>query len=186
MSFNISMVLSIGGIIIVVSILSYIVILFNNYISLKNLINKSQANIDVLLKQRFDELPKLINSVKGYMKYESQVLTQITKQRTEIMNAKMDTKATANNQITNALKNIFAVAEKYPQLKANQNFIQLQQRINSIESEISQRRSFYNETVNNYNIWIESFPNNILAKMLKARKRNLFETKEKKDIEMKF
>ena len=186
MSFNISIVLSIAGIIVGVSIVSYIVILFNNYISLKNLISKSQANIDVLLKQRFDELPKLINSVKGYMKHEAQVLSQITKQRTKIMNAGMDTKAAANNQITSALKSILAVAENYPQLKANQNFIQLQQRISSIESEISQRRAFYNETVNNYNIWIESFPNNILARILKAKKKDLFETKDKKDVEVKF
>jgi len=179
-------VLSIAGIIVGISIVGYIVILFNNYISLKNLINKSQANIDVLLKQRFDELPKLINSVKGYMKYEAQVLSQITEQRTQIMNASMNTKATASNQITNALKSIFAVAENYPQLKANQNFIQLQQRISSIESEISQRRAFYNETVNNYNIWIESFPNSILAGILKATKKDLFESKDKKDVEVKF
>jgi LemA protein len=186
MSFDISVVLTIAGILVGISILSYVVILFNNYIILKNLINKAQANIDVLLKQRFDELPKLINSVKGYMKYESQILTQITQQRTQIMSGNIDTKAIANNYITNALKSIFAVAENYPELKANENFIQLQQRISSIESEISQRRVFYNETVNRYNIWRESFPNNILAKVVKATKKDLFETQDKKDVEVKF
>lgn len=111
MSFNISIVLSIAGIVVGISIISYIIILFNNYIFLKNLINKSQANIDVLLKQRFDELPKLISSVKGYMKYEAQVLTQITAQRAQIMGAGMNMKAEANNQITNAIKS--AVLHNY-------------------------------------------------------------------------
>ncbi len=185
MSFNIMAVVSVIGIIAGASLMMYIVILFNNYITLKNIINKSQANIDVLLKQRFDELPKLIDTIKGYTKYESQVLSQITKQRTRIMNADMNRKAEADNQITNALKSLFAVAENYPQLKANKNFKHLQERISSIESEISERREFYNETVNNFNVWIESFPNSIIASILKAKKRELFETKEKRNVEVR-
>lgn len=184
MSFSLAMVLSVAGILLGISFIAYLVLLFNNYIVLRNNINKSQANIDVLLKQRFDELPKLVDSVKGYMKYESGVLSQITRQRTSIMNADMDTKAEANKQITRVVKSIFVSVEKYPQLKTNTNILQIQERISTIETEISQRREFYNESANNFNNWIESFPNNLLARVLQANKIALFETKNKTNIKV--
>ena len=184
MSLNITMVLSVGIIILVIFILSYIILLFNNYITLKNLVDKSQSNIDVLLKQRFDELPNIINSIKGYMQYESELLLQITNQRTQIMDSNMNIKSKTNDQITNTLKSVFAVSENYPNLKANQNFLQLQERIISIENQISDRRTFYNDTVNNYNIWIESFPNSILTNLIKAKRKNFFETNDRNNVKV--
>ncbi|MCF7862378.1 LemA family protein [Candidatus Woesearchaeota archaeon] len=184
MSFNPIAVVGISGAALGLFAVGYVIYLFNNFIALKHLIEKSRANIDVLLKQRYDELPKLIQSVKGYVQHEAGVLQKLTQMRTKIMSSSLSAKAEADNQISSALKSIFAVAENYPQLKANQNFIQLQERISSIESEISQRREFYNETVNNYNIWIESFPNSLVAGIFKAEKAGLFKARNVKDVEV--
>ena len=126
---------------------------YNGFVILKNNITKSWANIDVLLKQRSDELPKLINSVKGYIKHEKQTLSELAKARTVFLKAKtMGDKAAADNRISSALKSIFAVAESYPNLKASKNFKQLQDRISGLENELADRREFYNDSVNTYNI----------------------------------
>ncbi|MEK6823247.1 MAG: LemA family protein, partial [Nanoarchaeota archaeon] len=150
-----------------IGIIGYIIGLYNSLIALKNNIQKSWSNIDVLLKQRADELPKLIASVKGYMKHEKELLTELTKARTEFMKATtMNAKAKADATITGALKTLFAVAENYPNLKANENFIQLQNRISGLENELADRREFYNDSVNTYNIRIQSFPDSIVAKRM--------------------
>jgi LemA protein len=172
-----------------VGIVAYIVFIFNGLIRLKNNIKKSWANINVLLKQRSDELPKLINSVKGYMKYEKKVLTEVTKARTQFLNAKsMSEKAEADNMITGALKSLFAVAENYPKLKANENFMQLQGRISGLENELADRREFYNDSVNTYNIRIQSLPDTFVARLMKYEAEEMFKVKEgdKKDVEVKF
>jgi LemA protein len=172
-----------------IGIAGYIISIFNGLIRLKNNIKKSWANIDVLLKQRSDELPKLISSVKGYMKHEKNVLSELTKARTDFLKANtMDKKASADNAITGALKTIFAVAENYPNLKANQNFKQLQKRISGIENELADRREFYNDSANNYNIRIESFPDMIIARMMNYRGEQMFKVaeKDKKDVKVKF
>lgn len=172
-----------------VGIVAYLVFIFNGLIRLKNNIKKSWANINVLLKQRSDELPKLINSVKGYMKYEKNVLTEVTKARTAFMNAKsMSEKAAADNMITGALKSLFAVAENYPKLKANENFMQLQGRISGLENELADRREFYNDSVNTYNIRIQSLPDTFVARLMKYEAEEMFKVKEedKKDVEVKF
>ena len=175
--------------IVAVIILGYLISIFNGLIRLKNNIEKSWSNINVLMKQRHDELPKLISSVKGYMKHEKTVLTELTKARTEFLKTKdIHKKAALNNQISDALKTIFAVAENYPNLKANENSIQLQGRISGLENEISDRREFYNDSVNVYNIRIHSIPDFIVARMMGYTKKELFRTTpaEVADVEVKF
>ena len=162
-------------VIVVIAIIGYIISIFNGLIRLKNNIKKSWANIDVLLKQRSDELPKLVASVKGYMKHEKSTLEELTKARTDILKATtMTKKAQADGIITGALKSLFAVAENYPNLKANENFIQLQSRISGIENSLADRREFYNDTVNTYNIRIKSIPDRFIASMLSYKEEEMF------------
>ncbi len=175
--------------IVAVVIIGYIVTIYNGLIKLKNNIKKSWANIDVLLKQRSDELPKLIATVKGYMKHEKEVLENLTKARTNFLNANTVAEtAAADNMISGALKSLFAVAESYPNLKANENFMQLQNRISGIENEIADRREFYNDSVNQYNIRIQSIPDVIVARMMGYNDEEMFEVAEtdKQDVEIKF
>lgn len=175
--------------IVAVVIIGYVVTIYNGLIKLKNNIKKSWANIDVLLKQRSDELPKLIATVKGYMKHEKEVLENLTKARTNFLNANTVAEtAAADNMISGALKSLFAVAENYPNLKANENFMQLQNRISGIENEIADRREFYNDSVNQYNIRIQSIPDVIVARMMGYNDEEMFEVAEtdKQDVEIKF
>ncbi len=175
---------------IVIGLIAYIVSIYNGLVQLRNNIKKSWANINVLLKQRTDELPKLIASVKGYMKHEKGLLTELTKARTAFMRAKtISKKAETSNQISEALKSIFAVSENYPKLRANENFMHLQERISGIENELADRREFYNDSVNNFNIRIESFPDTIIAKRMGlTTPKKMFEVSEadKKDVKIKF
>jgi LemA protein len=176
-------------VLIVIAIAGWLIGMYNGFVRLKNNIEKAWSNIEVLLKQRSDELPKLIASVKGYMKHEKTVLEELTKARTAIMGAKtMSAKAKADSQITGALKTLFAVAENYPNLKANENFIQLQDRISGLENELADRREFYNDSVNTFNIRIESFPDMIMAGWMKLMKKEMFKATEaeKKDVKVEF
>jgi LemA protein len=160
-------------------IVGYLVGMYNSLILLKNDIEKAWSNIDVLLKQRNDELPNLIETVKGYMKHEKTVLEDVTKARTAVMSAQtMPEKAQANNMMTGALKTLFAVSENYPQLRANENFLQLQGRITGLENEIADRREFFNNAVMLLNTRIESFPDMFVAGMLKLQKREMFKATE--------
>ncbi|MBU2561445.1 MAG: LemA family protein [Nanoarchaeota archaeon] len=183
------MIILVVVILVVVGILGYFIGIYNGLVRLRNNIKKSWGNIDVLLKQRTDELPKLIASVKGYMKHEKGVLTEITNARSAIMKAKtMPEKAAADSQISAALKTLFAVAENYPQLKANENFMHLQQRISGIENELADRREFYNDSANQFNIRIESFPDMIVANVMKLTPKEMFKVSEedKKDVKVEF
>ncbi|MDD5418176.1 MAG: LemA family protein [Candidatus Nanoarchaeia archaeon] len=177
-------------IIVAVGIIFYIISVYNGLIQLKNNIHKARSNIEVLLKQRSDELPKLISTVKGYMKYEKGVLTEVTKARTSMMNAKtLSQKAAADNMLSGALKTLFAVAENYPKLRADKSFVQLQSRISGLENEIADRREFYNDSVNNFNIRIQSFPDMIVAKWMKFNKpEEMFKAsaQDMRDVEIKF
>lgn len=170
-------------------ILIYALIVYNGLISLKNHIDKAWSNIDVLLKQRSDELPNLIATVKGYMKHEKSVLMELTEARTKIMQAStMSETAKESNIITSSLKTIFAVAENYPKLRANENFLKLQERISAIENQIADRREFYNDSVTNYNIRIEVLPDMLFAQMMKFQRKEMFKAtpKEKKNVKTKF
>lgn len=162
------------GVVCLVILIS-LLLMYNSLIRLKNNIKKSWANIDVLLKQRSDELPNLIASVKGYMDHERSTLETLTKARTELLQAStLSKKAVADNRITQALKTIFAVAENYPTLKANENFLKLQNRITTLENELADRREFYNDSVNLYNIRIHSIPDVIVARMMNFTDEDLF------------
>ena len=190
MGFGLEIIILVAIGLVVLAFLGYFVIVYNSLVRLKNNIKKSWANIDVLLKQRTDELTKLIDTVKGYMKFEKNVLTDITKARTAIMRAEtIPQKAKADGMLSAALKNLFAVAENYPKLEANTSFIQLQGRISGIENELADRREFYNDSVNEYNIRIQSFPDMIVAGILGyTQPEVMFKVEEvdRKDVKVNF
>src|ERR1700693_652314 len=131
---------------VVVGILLYAIILYNELVRLRNDNDRAWANIDVLLKQRHEEIPNLVETVKGYMQHEQQTLVAVTQARAASMNAaSIGQKATADLMMTGALRGLFAVAENYPQLKANENFLKLQARISELEERIADRREFFND-----------------------------------------
>lgn len=172
-----------------IGIVLYFVAAYNGLILLSRNIEKAWANIDVLLKQRYDELPKLVKVCEGYMKYERETLEKITAARTACLNAKTVGEASqAEGELAKGLKTLFAVAENYPDLKANQNFLQLQSRISYLEGQIADRREFYNDSVNNYNIRINQIPDMFVANMLNMKAKELFKAmeEERKDVEIKF
>ncbi|HEX8750692.1 MAG TPA: LemA family protein [Nitrospira sp.] len=143
----------------IIGIIAYAVSLYNTLVRLSNNIDKAWSNIDVILKQRHDELPKLVDVCNSYMKHERETLESVTAARSAYSRStSVDEKAEAENQLTRALGKLFAVAEQYPDLKANQEFLNVQQRISALESTIADRREFYNDSVNVYNILIEQIP----------------------------
>ncbi|MBZ5514615.1 MAG: LemA family protein [Acidobacteriia bacterium] len=174
-------------ILFVVGIIIYFITIYNSLVRLRNDIDKAWANIDVLLKQRHDELPKLIETCKGYMQYEQKTFLLVTEARTAFLRAtSVSEKAQADNLISGALKTLFAVAEKYPDLKANNNFMQLQHRISELEERIADRREFFNDDVNTYNIRIQQLPDVFVARMLSLQRRDLFKVAEedRRDVEV--
>jgi LemA protein len=176
-------------ILILVGILAYLVTIYNSLVRLKNDIDKAWSNIDVLLKQRHDELPKLIETCKGYMQYEQKTLELITEARSAYQKATtVQEKAQADNRLSGALKTLFAVAENYPDLKANANFTQLQGRISELEEKIADRREYFNDAVNTYNIRIQQLPDVLIARLMGLPHRDLFKVAEadRQDVEVKF
>lgn len=174
---------------IVVGLVMWFVGVYNRLVELRNNIDRAWANIDVLLKQRHDELPKLVDTCKGYMKHEQGTFEKITELRSRVMNAgSVAEKAMADNLLTGALKSLFAVAENYPELKANTNFQQLQGRISQIETDIAGRRDAYNNDTNTYNIRIAVIPEVFIARMLGYGRRDLFQAAEgdRADVKISF
>jgi len=172
---------------ILVIVIIYVVKIYNNLVILKNNLNKSWANIDVLLKQRYDEIPKLVKTVKGYMKYEQATIVAVIKARGVCLKAgSIDERGEAENALSGALGKLFALSEKYPELKANENFAHLQDRITQIENQIADRREFYNDTVNIYNIKIHQLPEALLASFLGYRDADMFKisSRERRDIDI--
>jgi len=172
-----------------VGILLYSVSIYNGLVRVARNIEKAWANIDVLLKQRRDEIPKLIGVCEGYMKYERETLEKITAARTVCMQTKgVADAAEAEGQLSGLLRTLFAVAENYPDLKANQNFLQMQERISYLESQIADRREFYNDSVNLYNIRISQIPDMWVARSMSLASKEMFKVseEEKKDVEIKF
>lgn len=159
---------------VVLGLLNVIVSTYNRLVMLNNNTDKSFVNIDVLLKQRADEIPNLIKVVKEATKYESETLTKLTELRTSFLKSNsMEEKIALSNQMQNQLKSVFAISENYPDLKANNNFLTLQNRVSQIEDAIADRRELFNESINMYNIGISEFPNFILAKMMGYSKKQL-------------
>ena len=175
----------------VIVVLGFFVIgVYNGLIQLKNKVDEGWADIDTQLKRRYDLIPNMVETVKGYAKHEKETLENVTKARNMAMGATTpDGKAQAENMLSGALKSLFAVAENYPELKANQNFLDLQQTLKEIEEHIQLSRRYYNATVRDFNTKIEIFPDNLVAGMLKFEKRKFFEiekAEERENVKVSF
>lgn len=162
----------------------YSVIEYNKLITLKNRREQAFADIDVQLKLRFDLVGNLVNTVKGYAEHEKSTFENVTKARTSFMNAwNIEDKVEANNMLTGALKSLFAVSESYPDLKANQNFMQLQVELSDIENKIAAARRFFNSATTEFNTYLEMFPTNIIGNIFKFTKWKLFEIEDRTTLE---
>lgn len=162
---------------------------YNSLVILKTRIQEALSGIDVQLKRRADLIPNLVETVKGYAKHEKQVFEEVTKARSNLISAKsLDKKAQANNQLTAALKSLFAVAEAYPNLRANENFRDLQRQLEDTEDKVAYSRQFYNSNVLDYNTKIKIFPNSLIANIFKFREEPFFAAneEERKKIKVKF
>lgn len=163
--------------------------IYNSLIEMKNNIGRSWANIDVLLKQRHDELPKLVSVCEAYMQHERAVFDKLSEARAALAKAAgVSQRSDAENQITRALGQFFAVAENYPELKANQSFAALQSRISELENAIADRREFYNDTVTLYNTRLEQIPDSWVADGMNLQAAELFkiDESERKDVAISF
>ena len=161
---------------IIVVIIIALIAIYNSLVTLRLRVKNAWSQIDVQLQRRFDLIPNLVETVKGYMEHESEVLTRVAELRTSWSNAKtVDEKAKLDNQLSESLKTIMAVAENYPDLKANQNFNELQTELTNTENKISYSRQFYNDTVTRYNTKLEVFPSNFVASMFHFTAEELFE-----------
>lgn len=164
---------------LVVLIILWAVIAFNSFIRLKNRTNEAWSDIDVQLKRRHNLIPNLVETVKGYAKHEKNVLENVTQARSKAIKAEgMEEKGQAENMLSNTLKTLFAVAENYPDLKANANFLELQRELSDTENKIQAARRFYNGNVRDLNMKIEGFPSRIIAGIFGFKKREFFEAAE--------
>jgi LemA protein len=182
-------IVSLAFLFAILGLIAYVIMIFNGLIALKNDLAKAWANIDILLKQRHDELSKLLDVCKGYMDFERDTLQKITQARSLYQQAVgVDQKAQADQSMTSALRGFFAVAENYPQLKANENFTRLQVRITELESQIADRREFYNDSVNTFNIRIQQMPDTFVASFMNLTPQPMFKVEEadKADVPMTF
>jgi LemA protein len=183
--------LLIGSLLVIglIVLIAYVIGVYNMLVRLANNIDKAWSNIDVILKQRHDELPKLVEVCNSYMTHERETLESVTKARTAYSTGlNIDDKAQAENQIVGALGKLFAVAEQYPDLKANQEFLAIQQRISALENTIADRREFYNDSVNLYNIAIEQIPTIWVAQEVGYNARPLLTVapSDRKDMKLAF
>jgi LemA protein len=178
--------------VILALIIVWIVYAFNSFVSLRNRTKEAWADIEVQLKRRYDLIPNLVNAVKGYAKHESSAFENVTKARAAAMGAQGPTAdhAQAENLLSSTLKSIFAIAEAYPELKANQNFLALQGELSDTENKIQAARRFYNTNVRDLNIKIESFPSNVIAGIFRFSKMEFFDLPDndvaQNPVEVKF
>jgi len=169
--------------------IGFVLTLYNSLIALKNDVVRAWANIDVLLKQRHDELPKLVRTCEGYMQHERAVFDALSQARGALMAAKsVGQRADAESQLSKALGQFFAVAEAYPDLKANQSFIQLQNRISDLENQVADRREFYNDVVTTFNTRIQQIPDKYVAEWLSLKPAEWFRASEidREDVNIEF
>ena len=180
---SIIIALIVVGVVLVLAI-GFIVATYNGLVTLRNRVEEAWSDITVQLKRRTDLIPNLVNSVKGYATHEKEVFEKVTEARSAIMDAKgvKDT-AEAENMLEGALKSLFAVAEAYPDLKANQNFMQLQQELVDTEDKIQASRRFYNGGVRDLNTKIQTFPANIVASMFNFQAKEFFEVEDRASVE---
>ena len=173
----------------ILGLIIYTVIIYNGFVALKNNIDQNWSNIDVLLKQRYDELPKLIKVCEGYMQHEQKTLEAVVKARSMVNSAQGDgQKLQAQNALTDTLKSLFMVVERYPDLKADAGFRQLSNRISEIEDQIADRRELYNASVTIYNTRLEQFPDVVIAKTFNFDSRDLWkiDPAHRQDVEVSF
>jgi len=178
---------------IIVILIVAIITMYNGLIRLKNRVNEAWSDIDVQLKRRYDLIPNLVNTVKGYASHERETLEKVVQARNVAMQAQSggDAKqqAAAENMLSSTLKSIFALSENYPDLKANQNFLELQRELSDTENKIQASRRFYNGNVRDFNTKQEVFPTSIIAGMLNFKKREFFEieeAEERKNVKVEF
>lgn len=176
-------------VLLIVILLAYGIAIYNGLVSLKRNADKAWSNIDVLLKQRFDEIPKLVKVCHAYMKHERETLEAVIKARSAISGATTDqSKLQKENFLSETLKSLFAVTENYPELKADANFRNLSNRISLIEDQISDRRELFNQSVTNHNVRIEQFPDVIIARMFGYQEKDLWkiDPAHRKDVDISF
>lgn len=181
------MIIGLVGLIVLIGV--FVWALYNGLVTAKTRVDESWSGIDVQLKRRTDLIPNLVETVKGYAAHEKSVFENVTKARSTLMSATSPMAAAeANNQLTSALKSLFAVAENYPDLKASQNFLDLQQQLADTEDKIAYARQFYNTNVLDYNVKIKVFPNVLLAGPLGFREVEFFKAteEEKEEVKVKF
>lgn len=176
---------------IIVLAFIWAIFLYNRFVMLKTRASEAWADIDVQLKRRYDLIPNLVETVKGYASHERETLDSVTKARTQAMNAgNAEEQARAENMLTSTLKTLFAVAENYPDLKANANFLELQRELSDTENKIQAARRFYNTNVRDLNMKVEQFPSNIIAGMFNFEKSEYFEldaeSVERENVKVKF
>jgi LemA protein len=178
------------ALVLLVVVVLYVIMIYNSLVSVKNNVAKAWSNIEVLLKQRHDELPKLVDTCRQYMKHEQDTLEKVIQARAQVASAQQshDVRAlgAAEGFLRSGLGNLFALAEAYPELKANENFLHLQARISGLENAIADRREFYNESVNVNNVRIEQFPDLVVAKLFNFPAFELlrFASAETKDVDI--
>ena len=178
-----------GIIAIVVIILGYIVLTYNRLIVLRNRIDTAWSQINVQLKKRYDLIPNLVRTVKGYAKHEKTVFQNVTKARTQAIKAKnVKSQQKAENMLTEALKTVFAVAENYPKLEASKNFLVLQEELSGVEGKIAYARQFYNDTTLSYNNKVQKFPSNMIASSFGFQGKDYFKIAgiEAKPVKVEF
>ena len=161
---------------VIILIIIYAFILYNNFISLDNKVKEAFSTMDVYLKKRWDLIPNLVETVRGYAKYEEETLTRVTKLRNNVYNEMTnDEKIINNEELSSNVSKIMALKEAYPELKANENFIDLSNKLTKIEDDIANARKYYNGTVRIYNNKVQMFPNNIFAKIFGYKTKRMFE-----------
>ncbi len=175
---------------IIIFFIVWVVVIYNSFIKGKNLIKEAWSGIDVQLKRRYSLIPNLVEAVKGYSKHEKDLFEKITSLRNQTIKLNdIGTKAKTESELSGTIKNLFAVAEGYPDLKASRNFLDLQKQLSEIEEQIQYARRYYNGTVRNYNIRVESIPSNIIAAIFGFKQEQYFEitlATEKEIPEVKF
>ena len=175
---------------IVAVLVLWIIVAYNGFIKLKNTVEEAFSTMDVYLKKRYDLIPNLVETVKGYATHESGTFEKVVAARNMAQNAKtMEDKIAGENQLAGTLKTLFAVAEAYPDLKANQNFMDLQSQLKQVEQDIANARKYYNAVVKQFNNQCEMFPSNILAAIFKFSKKPMFEVEaeeERQNVKVKF
>ena len=186
---TVGIVLGVGLLLLIIVLAGWFIGVYNSLVRLKNNIAKAWSNIDVLLKQRRDEIPKLVKICEGYMQHERETLQQVIEARGRAQQARgVAEQASAEAGLMKALSGLFAVVERYPELKANNNFMALARRVSSIEDQIADRRELYNASVNNYNIRIRQLPDVLIARPMNYEPKQLYRVSamDREDVEIEF